>query len=80
MTIYRVDLENNSIEFANIIDGYQLGLDYEITISDFDILKNGNIVIHDIKRSQLLFVEYKLSNEISLIGKPWVYGSQGSEI
>ena len=77
LTIYRVDLVTKSLDFANIIDGYQLDLKYDIMISDFDILKDGTILIHDIAKSQLLFVQYTLANEISLIGQPWVYGSAG---
>ncbi len=80
LTIYRVIVQTGSVQFVNIIDGYQLGLDYQIIISDFDILSNGNIVIHDLVKSQVLFVEYTLSNQLQLVGKPWVYGSQGVEI
>lgn len=80
LTIYRVSLSTKSIQFVNIIDGYQLGLDYDIVISDFDVMSNGNIVVHDISKHQLLFIQYTLSNQIQLVGKPWVYGSQGVEI
>lgn len=53
---------------------------YDIVISDFDVLKNGTILIHDVAKSQLLSVDYTLDNQISLIGTPWVYGSEGVEI
>jgi hypothetical protein len=55
-------------------------LGYDLVISDFDVLKNGTILIHDVAKSQLLSVDYTLDNQISLIGTPWVYGSEGVEI
>ncbi len=80
LTIYRVDLASSRVDFVNIIDGYQLGLDYQLLISDFDVMRNANIIIHDLTKYQLLIVEYTLANEVKLVGKPWVYGSQGVEI
>ena len=80
LTIYHVDSSKSLIDFVNIIDGHQLDLDYDIIISDFDVLKNGTILVHDMGKSQLLFVEYTLANEVQLLGKPWVYGSEGGEI
>ncbi len=80
LTIYRVDLASSRVDFVNIIDGYQLGLDYDLLISDFDVMKNGSIVIHDLSKYQLLTIEYTLANEVKLVGKPWIYGSQGVEI
>ena len=35
LTIYHIDVDY--IDFVNIIDGYQIGLDKDILISDFDI-------------------------------------------
>lgn len=78
ITIYRIDVEKNIISFANIIDGYQIGLNYDITISDFDVLSNGSILINDIARLQLLTVQYTLSNEILLVSQPWVYNLHGT--
>ena len=80
LTIYRVDSEKKSLSFVNIIDGSQLNLGYDITISDFDVLKNGTILIHDVAKTQILSVDYSFDNQVSLIGAPWVYGSEGVEI
>ena len=62
LTIYHVDISSDYLDFVNIIDGYQLGLGYDIVISDFDVTQNGNILISDIKKSQILIVQYKLPN------------------
>ena len=77
LTIYRVDLAKKTLNFANIIDGSQLNLDYELIMSDFDVLNNGTILIHDVAKSQILFVDYTLDDQVKLIGSPWVYGSEG---
>lgn len=79
LTIYHIDAAKGTVEFANIIDGYQLGLDYELVISDFDVTPGGRIYIHDLVKSQVLFVKYTKANEIVLLDK-WVYGSQGTTI
>lgn len=54
LTLYHIDLVSSRVDFVNIIDGHQLNLDYELKISDFDILPNGNLIIHDMAKSQLL--------------------------
>lgn len=75
LTIYRVDSGKKSLSFDNIIDGSVLNLGYDIIMSDFDVLKNGTILIHDVAKSQILSVDYTLDNQVLLIGAPWVYGS-----
>lgn len=62
LTIYRIDPVQGTVEFVNIIDGYQLGLNYEIVISDFDVTPGGKIYIHDLVKSQVLFVKYTKAN------------------
>lgn len=62
LTLYHVDVENTFIDFVNIIDGYQLGLGHDITVSDFEIGLDSRIIIHDVKGSQVLFVKYTLPN------------------
>lgn len=79
LTIYRIDPVQGTVEFVNIIDGYQLGLNYEIVISDFDVTPGGKIYIHDLVKSQVLFVKYTKANEITLLDK-WTYGSTGIAI
>ena len=79
LTIYHIDTVKGSIQFVNIIDGYQLGLDYEIVISDFQVKLGGKIYIHDMTKSQILTVKYTKDNQVSLVQKPWVYGSEGVE-
>lgn len=54
----------------NIIDGYQLGLDHDILISDFDITNDGTILVNDLKSNQIHFVKYSLPNEIVKV-KTW---------
>jgi len=80
LTIYRIDNEKGTIEFSNIIDGYQLGFDYNLVISDFEVKLGGKIYIHDMAKSQILVVKYTKTNEVLLAEKPWVYGSEGVEI
>lgn len=80
LTIYRIDNEKGTIEFSNIIDGYQLGFDYDLVISDFEVKLGGKIYIHDMAKSQILVVKYTKTNEVLLAEKPWVYGSEGVEI
>lgn len=80
ISIYVINSQHRTMDFVNIIDGWQLGLDSDIMISDFDVLKNSTIVVHDLSKSQLILVEYTLSNQVSRVGEPWIYGSEGVEI
>jgi len=80
LTIYHIDPVKGSLDFVNIIDGYQLGFDYDLIISDFEVKLDGKIYIHDMKKSQVLTVKYTKTNEIRLLEQPWVYGSEGVEI
>lgn len=75
LTIYRIDREKGTIEFSNIIDGYQLGFDYDLVISDFEVKLGGKIYIHDMAKSQVLVVKYTKTNKVLLVEEPWVYGS-----
>ena len=65
LTIYHID--EDYIDFVNIIDGYQLGLGSDILISDFDITLDGMIVVNDLRKNQLHFVQYSLPNTITKV-------------
>ena len=77
LTIYSIT--EGRIDFVNIIDSYQLGLDKDIVISDFDITKNGQIVLNDIISSTIYFVSYELPNTIS-VKKKWNHNTDAYEI
>lgn len=62
LTIYHIDPVKGTIDFSNIIDGYQLGFDYDLVISDFEVKLGGKIYIHDMAKSQILTVKYTRTN------------------
>jgi hypothetical protein len=65
LTIYHVS--QDYIDFVNIIDGYQLGLNHDILISDFDITLDGMIIVNDMRLNQIHWVKYSLPNQITKV-------------
>lgn len=65
LTIYHI--AQDYIDFVNIIDGPQLNLDHEILISDFDVSTDGAILVNDLRKNQIHFVQYSLPNEIKKV-------------
>jgi hypothetical protein len=64
VTIYHINPDY--IDFVNIIDSHQLGLQFTMTVNDLDITKDGLILISDSTSTNIIIAEYVLPNNIRL--------------